>query len=69
MARFLVALGIGIALVGLIMHFFPNFKIGRLPGDFHFKLGETGNFYFPLTTSIIASVVLSFILYVMRKLF
>ena len=35
--------------------------IGKLPGDFHFKLGNM-NVYFPLATSILLSVILTLLL-------
>lgn len=35
--------------------------LGRLPGDIRIE-GENGSFYFPVTTSILASVVLSILL-------
>ncbi|WP_431189497.1 DUF2905 domain-containing protein [Aciduricibacillus chroicocephali] len=39
---------------------------GRLPGDFMFKKGNT-TFYFPIMTSIIASIVLSIIMYLFNR--
>ncbi|MCA9179221.1 MAG: DUF2905 domain-containing protein [Planctomycetales bacterium] len=41
--------------------------IGRLPGDIRIE-GEHGRFYFPLTTCILVSVVLSAVLWLMRQL-
>ncbi len=43
------------------MHF-----IGRLPGDIIFKKGNT-TFYFPVVTSIVISVVLTLIFYIVGK--
>ncbi len=40
--------------------------IGRLPGDFLHR-GRNTTFYFPLTTSIVLSVVLSLVLYVIGR--
>ena len=44
-----------------------NLPIGRLPGDFVHR-GKNSVFYFPLTTSILLSVVLSIVLYVIGRL-
>ena len=59
----LMLLGGIIFVLGLVMQFV---KIGRLPGDLLFKKGNT-TFYFPIMTSIIVSVVLSLIFYVIGK--
>jgi hypothetical protein len=40
--------------------------LGRLPGDIHYSTGRTG-FYFPITTCILISVILSIILHFLRK--
>ena len=40
--------------------------IGRLPGDIHIQRGNF-SFYFPLATSLLLSVVLSLILYLLRR--
>jgi hypothetical protein len=44
-----------------------NLPIGRLPGDFVHR-GKNSVFYFPLTTSILLSVVLSILVYVIGRL-
>jgi hypothetical protein len=41
--------------------------LGRLPGDIHYTRGNA-SFYFPLTTCLLLSVLLSFILWLLRKL-
>jgi hypothetical protein len=41
--------------------------LGRLPGDIHYTRGHA-SFYFPLTTCLLASVLLSLILWLLRKL-
>ncbi|KZN99194.1 hypothetical protein A4244_06250 [Bacillus badius] len=63
MGKTLMLLGVILFVFGLVMQFV---KIGRLPGDLLFKKGNT-TFYFPIMTSIIVSVVLSFIFYVIGK--
>lgn len=41
--------------------------LGRLPGDIRIE-GENGSFYFPLTSSILVSVVLSILLNLISKI-
>jgi len=59
MGRSLIILGLLIAGVGLLMTL--GLPLGRLPGDFTFRRGNF-SFYFPLATSIIASIVLTLIM-------
>ena len=59
MGRSLIVLGLLIAGVGLLMNL--GLPIGRLPGDFTIRRGNF-TFYFPLATSIIASIVLTVIM-------
>jgi hypothetical protein len=57
--RLLIVLGVLIAGIGLLITL--GVPIGRLPGDFTFRRGGI-SFYFPLTTSILASVLLTLVL-------
>jgi hypothetical protein len=59
MGRALIVLGLLIAGVGVLITL--GVPIGRLPGDFTFRRGNF-SFYFPLTTSIIASILLTLIM-------
>jgi hypothetical protein len=54
--RFIILAGLLIAAVGVLMTF--GVPIGRLPGDFTIRRGSF-TFYFPLATSIVASIILS----------
>jgi hypothetical protein len=58
-ARLLIIVGLVIAGAGLLMSL--GLPIGRLPGDFTVRRGNF-SFYFPLTTSIIASILLTLLL-------
>lgn len=61
-ARYLIIFGIVlVALGGLFLLAGKLPWLGRLPGDFAFK-GKRVTFYFPLTTSIILSIVLTVLL-------
>ncbi len=66
MARTLIILGIIIILVGLLWPWLQKLGLGRLPGDLHWGSGNT-RFYFPLTTSIIVSIVISLLLWLFRR--
>ena len=58
MGRALIIIGLVIAAAGLLMTL--GLPIGRLPGDFTFRRGSV-SFYFPLTTSILASILLTLV--------
>lgn len=60
----LILAGIGLALLLLGR---TNLPIGRLPGDIVYR-GKNTTFYFPLVTSIVLSVVLSLICYVIGRM-
>lgn len=70
MGKVLIGLGIVLIIVGLLLHFelLKNFPLGRLPGDIAIE-NENSKFYFPLTTSILLSIVLSLVMYIIRKFF
>jgi len=57
----IVAVGLGLVLLGK-----TNLPLGRLPGDIYYR-GKNTTFYFPLTTSILLSVVLSLVLYLVSR--
>jgi hypothetical protein len=59
MGRLLILIGVVIAGIGLLISF--GVPIGRLPGDFRIQRGNF-SFYFPLTTSILVSVVLTLVM-------
>ena len=59
----LILAGIGMALILLGR---TNLPLGRLPGDIVYR-GKNTTFYFPLVTSILLSVVLSVIFYIIGR--
>lgn len=67
-ARYLMLGGIILFLVGGGVYFAAKFGIplGHLPGDIRIE-GENGSFYFPLTSSILVSVVLSLLVNLISK--
>jgi hypothetical protein len=62
-ARFLVIGGIVLILLGGGVYLAAKFGIpfGRLPGDIRIE-GKNGSFYFPITSSILISVILTVVL-------
>lgn len=68
-SRYLMLGGIIIFLIGGGIYLATKFGIplGRLPGDIRIE-GENGSFYFPLTSSILVSIVLSILLNVISRL-
>ena len=68
-ARYLMLGGILLFLVGGGVYLAAKFglPLGHLPGDIRIE-GENGSFYFPITTSILVSVVLTIIFNLISKL-
>ena len=66
MARVLIIAGIILLAAGLMWPFISKLGLGRLPGDIVFQRGST-TFYFPIVTSIILSVVLSAVLWMLGR--
>jgi hypothetical protein len=66
MSRFLIVIGIVCVLTGLLWPWITRLGFGRLPGDFRFE-SDGFSFYFPLATSIVVSVALSLILWLINR--
>jgi hypothetical protein len=65
--KLLVVLGLFLVFVGLLFVF--DFKLpwlGRLPGDIYIKR-DGFTFYFPLTTSILISLIFTLVLYLFKR--
>ncbi|MBN1240664.1 MAG: DUF2905 domain-containing protein [Gammaproteobacteria bacterium] len=62
LAKILIGLGLAILALGILLYVAPGALgwFGRLPGDIHIERGNT-RFYFPLTSMIIVSIVLTII--------
>jgi hypothetical protein len=69
MGKLLVVFGAILVVAGLSLMLWgkTNFPLGRLPGDILYR-GKNTTFYFPLVTSILLSVVISVVLYVIGKM-
>ena len=66
--KYIVFIGIGIILVGLIVYFLHDklHWIGRLPGDIRVER-DNFRFYFPFMTMIVFSLLLTLILNLIKK--
>jgi len=63
LARLLIATGIIFIVVGILFYLTGKIPgVGRLPGDFFIKK-ENFTFYFPLTSCILLSLIISFLVY------
>lgn len=66
--KYIIYVGIFIVVIGTIVYFFGDklHWIGRLPGDI--RIEKTNfRFYFPITTMILASIVITFLVYLIKK--
>lgn len=67
LAKTFIVLGIILIFVGVILSFAGKIPwLGRLPGDIAIKK-ENFSFYFPLTTCLLLSVLLSLVLFLWRQ--
>ena len=66
MQKIFIILGIFFIGIGLLLPWLERLHIGTLPGDIFLKRNNIV-FYFPLTTSIILSVILSLVIWLIRK--
>ena len=64
----LIAIGIGVVVVGLMVRLGWFSWFGNLPGDIRTE-GARGSFFFPITSSIVISVVATVILNIVARLF
>jgi len=66
MPRFLIALGTVLVVAGLAWPLLVKLGLGRLPGDIRIER-EGFTFYFPITTGLLISAVVSLVLWLLRK--
>lgn len=65
--RILVIVGLGVVLVGVLLWSgIGKGWFGHLPGDIHYSKGNV-NFYFPLTTCVLLSMILSLLVWLFRR--
>ncbi|QGM22360.1 DUF2905 family protein [Spiribacter sp. 2438] len=66
MQKLLITIGLVILVIGLLWPVISKLGLGRLPGDILVRR-EGFTFYFPLTTSIVVSVVVTALIWWLRK--
>ncbi len=68
LGRTLIAIGVIFVLAGLLVTLGTRlpFRLGRLPGDFLIR-GRHSVFYFPLTTCVLLSLVLSLVMWIVHR--
>jgi Protein of unknown function (DUF2905) len=62
--RILIVLGIVLVVIGVLTTL--GVRVGRLPGDIEIR-GKNSVFYFPVMTCIVVSVVLSLLMWLLRR--
>jgi hypothetical protein len=66
MSRLLIVVGVLLILIGLAWPLLQKLGLGRLPGDISIER-DGFRFYFPITTSIIISLLLTLIFWLFRR--
>ncbi|HQU62240.1 MAG: DUF2905 domain-containing protein [Nitrosomonas sp.] len=66
MQQLLIILGVFLLILGIAWPLLSKLPFGRLPGDIYIER-ENFTFYFPLTTGILISIVLSILLWLLMR--
>jgi len=68
LGRLLIVAGVLLVLAGVAVNWGGRLpvRLGRLPGDIAIH-GRTSNFYFPITTCILLSVLISVVIWIFRR--
>ncbi len=66
--KYIIVFGLLVVLVGVVVYFFHDkfHWIGRLPGDIRIEKNST-RFYFPLTTMLLFSLILTLLVNIIKK--
>jgi len=67
MDKIFIFIGVIFIIIGLIIYFCKDFPLFRLPGDIVIKK-ENFTLYFPITSSIVISIVLSAVFYIISRI-
>ncbi|HEX8129850.1 MAG TPA: DUF2905 domain-containing protein [Pyrinomonadaceae bacterium] len=65
---FVILIGVAVVVIGLLIYAGALSWFGRLPGDFSFG-NERTRVFVPFTSMLIVSLVLSLVMYVVRRFF
>ncbi|MBI4767350.1 MAG: DUF2905 family protein [Deltaproteobacteria bacterium] len=67
LGKILIFIGLVLVVVGLVVLLLPKVPfLGKFPGDLFFK-GDKFSIYFPITTSIIISIILTLLFSLFRR--
>ncbi len=68
MGRTFIAIGIALVILGVLVTFAEKLpiRLGRLPGDIVIR-GKNTTFYFPLVTSLLLTLLLSFVMWLLGR--
>ena len=66
MSRTLIIIGVVLVILGLLWPWLQKSGLGRLPGDIALER-DNFRFYFPITTSIIVSIIITLLFWLFRK--
>jgi hypothetical protein len=66
MGRWLIAMGLGLLVIGLLWPWLSKLGLGRLPGDLAFERGGV-RIYIPIMTCLVISLVLSLLLWLFNR--
>jgi hypothetical protein len=66
MARWLIILGLVLLVAGLLWPWLGKLGLGRVPGDIVIER-ESFRLYLPITTSLLVSIVLSLVLWLLNR--
>ena len=66
MQRLLITLGVVLLVVGVLWPWLAKSGLGRLPGDIVIER-DNFRFYFPITTSILVSLIVTLVIWLFRK--
>lgn len=68
LSKTLIWFGVVLIGAGVLLHFAGRlpFRLGRLPGDIQIRF-KSGNFYFPVVTCLLLSLVFSLLMALFRK--
>ena len=66
MSRWLILGGAGLMVLGVLWPWLSRLGLGRLPGDIHVQR-DGFDFFFPITTGLLISAVVTLILWILRR--
>jgi len=66
LAKLIMGIAFSLLVIGALLYILARFGISKLPGDIYFKKGNF-SLFFPLTTSILLSIIFSLLMRLFRR--